>query len=229
MTEGQFWRLGHAESAARFAEWVDGEMELEQVICPISEGHRRGGKRLTNLSVALRGKRVEDFVWTWCSDCLIQDHVLELFRKSGFTGFDVRPVKAKFKRASGGEPPRLWELVVTGWAGIAPPESGIKLIDKCVACGLDRYSAWTNADKLIEPRQWDGSDFFMVWPLARYVFVTNRVVELFHDSKLSGVVVTPSTKLFFSPGVIPGLSGGRLSYWMPEERARELGEPLGIY
>lgn len=58
MTEGQFWRLGHAESAARFAEWVDGEMELEQVICPISEGHRRGGKRLTNLSVALRAREL---------------------------------------------------------------------------------------------------------------------------------------------------------------------------
>jgi hypothetical protein len=203
-------------------------MELEQVVCPINDGHQRGGKRLTNLSILLRGRGVQDFVWTWYSECLVQDRVLDLFKGSGFTGFDVKPVKARFKRASGQEPPRLWELIVMGWAGMAPPESGITLLEKCRGCGLDRYSVWTNAEKLIEPSQWDGSDFFMVWPLARYIFVTNRVVAAIRDNKVSGVVVIPSTKLVFPPGVIRGLGGGRLSYWMPGERARELGGALGI-
>lgn len=228
MAQNRFWHLAIPDSTARYAEWVNDEMDLEQVICPVNAGHRRGGKRLTDLSIALRGAGVEDFVWTWLRNCLIQDHVLDLFRRSGFTGFDVKPVKARFKRASEQQPPRLWELVTTGWAGMASAKSGIRLIEHCNACGLRRYSAWTDAKNLIDSAQWDGSDFFMVWPLSKYIFVTSRVADMIRDRGLSGIVLRPSTDLVFPPHVIPEIGGGRLSYWMPEEQARKLGGPLGI-
>jgi len=115
VSEIRFWNLHGPNSTAKLAEWAHDEMELEQVICPADDGHRRGGKRLTDLSVTLPGGAVQDFVWTWPSECLMQDHVLELFRANGFTGFQVKSVKAEFKRATDRKPPRLWEMVVTGW------------------------------------------------------------------------------------------------------------------
>ena len=219
MSEMQFWNLHGPNSTAKLAEWAHDEMELEQVICPADEGHRRGGRRLTDLSVTLPGGAVQDFVWTWYSECLLQDHVLELFRSNGFTGFEVKPVKAEFKRATDRKPPRLWEMVVTGWGGFAPPESGFRVIRHCEACGHTVYSGCTNPDKIIDASQWDGSDFFIVWPLPRYIFVTSRVVQAIRDNRLMGVVLRTPGEL-----EIDGASPGRLSYWMPEERARQLRE-----
>jgi len=228
MLQSHFLHLSSPEPTARLAEWVDNEIDTERVRCPINDGHQRGGKRLNNLSIALPGSSVDDFVWTWCSECLLTDRVLELFKASGFTGFEVKPVKARFRYANE-VPPRLWELVVTGWAGMAPAESGIKLIEDCPACGHKVYSAWTNPEKLIAHSQWDGSDFFMVWPIPNYVFVTERVAQTVRDNGLSGAVLKSPGELMFPRRVIPTLSPGRLSYSMPEQRARELGEPLGIY
>ena len=214
------------ESSSRRADWADGEVETEKIICPVSDGHQRGGKRLTDLSVTLPGNNTEDFVWTWGNECLLTDRVLELFESEGFTGFEFKPVKARYNGLKQ-TPPRLWELVVTGWAGIAPSESGIKIIESecCQSCGYLGYSGCLHSDKLIEESQWDGSDFFMVWPLPRFIFITDRVAEVIYREHITGAVIQSPMELDFSSGFGPG----RLSYWMPEARAREIGEPLGIY
>jgi len=226
MSQQKFWVMGKTmASSSRRAEWVDDEMDLEQVICPANDGHRRGGKRLTDLSVTLSGSNTQDFVWTWQSECLLTDSVLELFKAEGFTGFEIKPVKARYKKSKN-TPPRLWELVVTGWAGIAPPETGINLVEHCEPCHMRRYSTCLHLDKLIDASQWDGSDFFMVWPLVRYIFITDRVAEMIRSQRLTGAVIKPPSELEFSGS---GFGPGRLSSWMPEARARELGEPLGIY
>ena len=228
MHQPQFWHLGSGTLTSNLAEWAHDEMDIETIVCPANDGHQHPGKRLTDLSVTLPGHCVEDIVWTWYSECLLTDRVLELFRASGFTGFDVKPVKATYRRTKG-QPPRLWELVVTGWAGVAPSESGIRLIEHCPACGHRVYSAWLHPEKLVVPSQWDGSDFFMVWPLPGQVFLTDRVEQTIRAKGLSGYILERPEALVWPSSVIPHISPGRLSYHMPEERARELGEPLGIY
>jgi hypothetical protein len=229
MPEPGYWHLEGPEGTSMLAEWDrNEELRLETVICPVNEGHRRAGKRLSGLSVMLPRPGVDDFVWTWSSECLITDRVLDLFRLSGFAGFETRPVRTRCKR-QGSAAPRLWELIVTGWAGMAPPESGIELIEDCPACGHKVYSAWTDPEKLIVPSQWDGSDLFMVWPLPGHVFVSERVARVVLNYELSGVIAKPSGSLIFPHQIIPEVTPGRLSYYMPENRARELGERLGIY
>jgi hypothetical protein len=238
-----FWKLTSPETTRGLAEWDDSMKLGGPVFCPTNPGHRRAGKRLTDLSVLLTSKKTPDFVWTWQSECLIQERVLQLFREQGFTGFEVKPVRARMKvRAKEIDPcddnpglteaevskartPTLWEVVITGWAGMAPPESGIRLIESCPDCGLKGYSCFTDPSRLIDESQWDGSDFFMVWPLPRFIFVTDRVARFINDNKLRGVGLKHLTELKCE-GI---LRGGRLSYRMPEARARELGEPLGIY
>jgi len=221
-----FWHLDEPDRRSRCADWDDG-MDLEQILCPVNPGHQRGGKRTTDLKIVLLGSHVEDFVWT--NECVIQDRVLQLFRENGVTGFEAKPVKARFARSSEA-PSVLWELVVTGWAGVASPESGI-MLDKeksCPVCGCLHYTSSTDYSKLINLEQWDMSDIFMVWPLPRYIFITDRVRKLIESEGLTGCS-------FIAPKDLPhsrygsGFSPGRLSYYMPESRASELGRPLGIY
>ena len=238
-----FWELTGPESTRGLAEWDDSVKLEGPIYCSANPGHRHAGKRLTDLSVLLTSRRIPDFVWTWSSNCLIQDHVLRLFHEQGFSGYEVKPVKARMKvRAKEPDPcddnpglraevaakieiPTLWELVVTGWAGMAPPESGVRLIESCPACGLKGYSCFTDPSRLIDESQWDGSDFFIVWPLPNFIFVSARVARFIRRSRLLGAHLKQPSKLRCE-GI---LRGGRLSYRMPEPRARELGEPLGIY
>jgi hypothetical protein len=224
MAQQQFWLLTDSKSTLKLAVWAD-EMDLETVICPADEMHQHPGKRLTDLSVTLPTGFVQDFVWTWPSEGLIQERVLDLFRSEHLTGFEAIPAKARFKRRSARQPPRLWELVVTGWAGMAPADSGVHVVEHCPVCGHKTYMAPTDPGKLIRPEQWDGSDFFIVWPLPKFIFVTNRVAVLIRDHKLTGAVLKRPEDLDFSGG---GCSAGRLSYWMPEARARKLGEEAGL-
>jgi len=244
----KYWELSAPDSLRGRAEW-DGSVDLESLTCPIDPGHQRGGRRITDLGVLLTSKRITDFIWTWHWDCLIHDRVLGLFRDNGFTGFEVKPVVAHMKiRAkkrdwcddnpglrledvASVEIPKLWEVVVTGWAGIAPPESGVKLIESCPGCGYLEYQGFSDPSRLIDDMQWDGSDFFIVWPYPSFVFVTDRVAKIIRREKLTGAKLrAPETLEVYPPTIPLGRAGpGRLSYCMPEPRARELGEPLGIY
>lgn len=222
----KFWHFSSPESTRRLAEWVHDEMDLEAITCALNPGHRRGGKRLTELSVDLPGTEVHDVVWTWYSECLVQEHVLALFKKHGFTGYEVRSAEARFRTASPESSPRLWELLVTGWGGVAPPESGVRPTQSCSSCGLLEYSCFTDPSRLIDESWWDGSDFFMVWPLPRFIFVTERVKKALEGVHARGFRFVAPVDLKCGAA---GLGPGRLSHWMPEARARELGEPLGIY
>ena len=114
-TKSRFWSLCDQESTRKLAEWDHDVMSnaSEKILCPLEDGHMRGGKRTTDLSVTLPSGVVQDIVWTWYSECLVQDHVLQLFREHKLTGFDVKPVKSRFKNSSE-KPPTLWELCVTG-------------------------------------------------------------------------------------------------------------------
>lgn len=222
----KFWRLENPASEKKWAQWAQ-EMELEEIVCPLNPDHRGAGKRLSNLSVILPNPVVDDFVWTWYSECMIQESVLALVKREKFTGFEVEPIKARFANSPLSIPPPLWELVVTGWAGIAPGSSGVKLVQSCPRCGYRKYSGLTDPEKLIDESQWDGKDFFMVWPLPKFIFVHDRVAEFIRLMKLTGVRLVSLADLKKSN--YDSFSPGRLSYWMPEPRARELGEPLGIH
>jgi len=192
------------ERIYRRAEWAD-SVKLESIICPLYPGHRRAGRRLTDLTIILPSPRVGDFVWTWYSDCLITDWVLELFQRAGFTGFEVRPVTVERVKRLGKEGlediPRLWELVVTGRGGDARPESGIRVIYRCEACGLVEYSSYRNGI-LVDEDQWDGSDFFTVNGYPKFILVTERVKDLIIAHRLTNCALIPAEKLRW-PKTVP--------------------------
>ena len=233
-----YWYLRSTPDESKLAEWDDSVVLDGPITCAAHPEHQRAGKRLSDLSVAIAPK-VDDFVWTWQSDCLVQEHVVALFRKARVTGFDPRPVSAHFRRArSASNPPvvpKLQELVVTGWGGVLPPSTGVQLAseESCTCCGLLKYTGVQNTSTFADDIQWDGSDIFMIWPYPRYRFVTDRVADLIRSHELTGVVLRNASgfadDLRSRNLASPDVSPGRLSYWMPEARAKALGVPLGIY
>ena len=221
----QFWHLTCPESTSGQAQWLRGAVELESVMCSLAPDHQRAGKRLSTLAVTLPNRPVDEFVWTWYFECLIQDSVARFFESHGFTGYELQPAEAVYRHAGNRRPPVLRELLVTGWGGMAPPESGIRLLQRCPVCRHAVYSCFTAAENLIDKSSWDGSDFFMVWPLPNFIFVTDRVCQALRAARFRGFRLVPVSSLHCEGTLTPG----RLSYVMREDRARLLGESLDIF
>jgi hypothetical protein len=155
----------------------------------------------------------------------VRPWVLDRFREAQLHGFTSVP--AEVDNSAGGPALDYRELLVTGWGGVAPVASGVALDTKrsCEHCGLLVYSAPTSPERLFVPAQWDGSDFFMIWPLPRFLFASERAAAVIGSAELTGVALKELPKLVRKSAT---LSPGRLSYWMPEKLARERGQALGI-
>lgn len=169
-----------------------------------------------------------DVLFTWGGECLVQEGVLTAMEHARLTGFWIRPAKARMKKT--GEPVPIRQLHVSGWGGVAPPESGIRRVKYCAGCQSSHYSDITNPEHLIDSRNWDGSDFFKIWPLLGFVFVTERVQQIF---KVNGFKGARFLKTFPTGAVTAahGLGYGPppLRWTFPDDRAHEIGDPLGIY
>jgi len=113
--------------------------------------HLDGGRRISELALAVKhNRRDELIVWPWIGLCIIHASLLDRFWESGFTGYWTRPATLRFRD---GEVSREYrELDVTGWAGIARPESGVHVVKDCPACHWKKYSRLTGAEHLID---WD--------------------------------------------------------------------------
>jgi hypothetical protein len=172
--EPEFWWLAPTHNLSRLARWIAKDVDLESIVCPLHSEHQRAGRRRSDLSVFVSEPATEDFVWTWYSECLVGSRVEEILRTNQVTGFELRPAIVN-SDASTNDGIRLSELIVTGWGGIAPEESGIRKIADCDVCGFLRYSCFTEPQNLIKVDAWDGSDIFMVWPLPRYIFISEYI------------------------------------------------------
>ena len=202
----------------------DAVIEYQMINCSMFPGHRRDGRRVSDLSIVIPCDPPPDVIFTWMSECIVQERALRIFKEAGLTGFATRPANARLK--SNGKSVAVRELLVTGWGGIAPADSGVKEVGRCAYCGHLRYSELEEPRDLVSAKNWDGSDFFMIWPLPRFRFVTARVGEVCKESGLTGVLLERN---FPAPQISSGFSPGRLSYYMPPERAHALGDALQIY
>jgi hypothetical protein len=217
-----FWRLTCPDTQPGVN--TESRPEYEDVTCPAKEGHSRNGRRLSHPAIVLSPARaVRDFTWVWGSETLISQRVLDLFEKHRITGFQAKPVKTVYPRGIKATPPTMFELVLTGWGGVAAPAAGVTLSDWCPACGLTEYHI-ARPGLLINPATWDGSDLFMVWPLPKFIFATERLANILRQEKISGVNLIPASKVTMQTGIA---APGPLTRWMSEDRARELSKQFG--
>jgi len=164
------------------------------------------GEPKKDLSIILPSPKIGDFVWTWYSDCVVADTTLSLFRESGFTGFEPRPIiveKVKGLRRGRKEHliPPLWELLIRGKGGDAAPESGIYLYEYEEDGEIKKaYSSYRNGI-IVEESNWDGSDFFTINGYPKYILITERVKQFIIDRQLTNCTLIPSHKLEWGSGI----------------------------
>jgi hypothetical protein len=222
-TMNSFWFLEPPASLPPAKESPD--TRYEQVTCPLRDGHRRGGKRIGELSVVVHPSGVRDVVFSWSADILLSKRTLELFEEHRVTGFETKRARTSYPKNIKAPPPELFELVVVGWGGWAAPAAGVTLAESCPGCGHKVYSI-AEPSRLLDPTAWDGSDLFIVWPLPGYRFVSDRLASILRRENVSGVKLLPASALPTKRGA--HVSPSTLANHMPEARARELGQRFGI-
>lgn len=222
-----FYRLESPDASRFWAEDDPDHPNTEFFDCPLNPDHR-WHKRRRDLSFVLPSPRnMRDFVWTWHSECLIPQHVIDIFREARLTGFETTPVRVRHADPSI-VPPPMWQLRIIGWGGIAAKETGVELLEKCDVCRGLLYKSLNRGASLCPPPDWDGSELFIVWPYGA-IFATERVAEVIKVNKLRGMQLSNPATMSMSP-VLPRKMGSLgLSEYFPEPRARQIGEPLGIW
>lgn len=162
--------------------------------------------------------------------CLISDHLRRLFEAEGITGFNVQSADVRLMFPHEQHEAVYWVMCVTGWAGMAHPRSGIMPLPDPDGSGRLVYSPASDPNAIVDWTQWDGSDFFIVWPLPMLWWVSPRVSNLLYRHNIRHFKLASPSELGLdraSNGI--GFSPGRLRQYFPEDRALVLGEPLGIY
>jgi hypothetical protein len=168
--------------------------------------------------------RREWIIW-WLLGRVIHQEILKEFENERFTGFRTEPATVRFR--DGAISHEYREFIVTGWAGIARSESGVKVREDCPACHWKNYTAINDPEKLVDWSQWTGEDFFMVWPLPHFCLVTERVANWFKAKKSRRYLVCgPGNRGLLSRTT--GFTVGRLSNFMPVDLAIKYGRPLGL-
>lgn len=182
---------------------VASQNDWESVVCPKYPGHRRAGRRVTELFLDVVSGNVVDFSRTMLSDIVITDHALQVLRKAGLTGFQVEPTRIEQLPSgiSQSDLPSLWEFVVTGKGGPAHASSGIVELWRCDACGLVRHSAFEHGI-LVDESTYDRSDFFTVSEYPKYVLASERAKAVVENARLTNVRFFESSKLEWPTGVV---------------------------
>lgn len=172
---------------------------------------------------------LQDFERSWFAQyTLISPRVQSLLQEIDATGFELRDVvdmRLGFEHAP--EDRAYKQLVVLGWGGLPSEDSGVKRIDS--ELGEFCFSRCTNPSKLLDCAQWDGTDFFRIWPIG--TFITERVYSILSENHIKYVSMKAIETLDEEPmsdGVTTFI-GMPLRLLFPDDRAKEIGQPLGIY
>lgn len=218
----EYYNLNRPFSEALIAsDTVENPYEVS--LCPITAGtsRHRTIKRKQDLALQVRhSKHDELMIWTQMGEVVVHERLLTDFGNSGVSGYRLRPAMVSFR--DGQATKEYSELIVTGWAGTAPPESGIRLLEACPGCGTKKYSGADRYDKLIDWDQWSGEDLFIVWPLPKFILVSGRGAEVLQSLHVKSYSLTSMRR----PS--SGYSVGPLSNYMPDDIATKYGRLTGL-
>jgi hypothetical protein len=224
-----FFNFTYPQSERLMADFNKSFGERETFLCPISPEHDGGHRRIGPLYLEVKhNRRDELIIWAWGQGCAIHEQILDEFEREGFTGYRVEPATVSFLDGSASTEYR--EFIVTGWAGTASPESGVRLVKGCPACLRKEYSPITNFEKVIDWSQWSGEDFFVVWPMMGYRLVTGRLAQWLLTRKVKSFRLEKEFEVRKRDSIISKLNipAGRLSIYLPEDLAIRYGRPLGL-
>lgn len=174
MTPNPFYQL---QATYKRELMVDFEKESEQreyIPCPSGREHKGRLRRIGSLhNFVKHNDRNEKIIWGL--DVAVHESVIEQFEKEGFTGFRTKPAEITFQDSQTSDEYR--EFIVTGWAGVVRPESGMRVLETCTGSKWKNYGPISDFSQIIDWDQWTGEDFFFVWPLTGNRLCTERVAK----------------------------------------------------
>lgn len=204
--------------------------QIESEVCPVDAGskaeHSRYQRWVRPLRVIGPVRPLTDVEWTVYGDMLVPREIALAFQSVEFSGFKVRPVEL-FTTTETPIGREVFEVQIAGWGGHAPLESGIRVLTECPVCKRRVYTGFSDSTKLFNFDSWDGSDFFVIWPMPRYIFVTGRVREYMLKERFTGVRFEPIDKLVPSglgrlASSSSRFSPGHLRDWFDKDRVEQI-------
>src|SRR4051794_36089533 len=115
-----YFILESPRSERLLAEATDEQHEIEH--CP--NGHLKVYRRAGKLRLHVKhNQKDEKIVWKYISGCAVHESIVTEFQRHRLTGCGWRPATVQF--GDGDISDHYKELTITGWPGIARPESGI--------------------------------------------------------------------------------------------------------
>ena len=203
---------------------------MDTIPCPLNAGlpsqHAMRQRWIRPIKVIGPVQRMTDFEWSVFSDILVEEDIVAKLQTARFTGVEFQPVQLYTTT----ETPigrQLFELKVTGWGGMAHPSSGIRVRETCSFCGRTVYTECTNPENLFDIDKWDGSDFFLIWPMPRRVFITEEVATFMRRAGFTGLKMCSLDSLSKSPSLVKtGYTPGHVEDWYDGEKAAEILKSL---
>jgi hypothetical protein len=195
----------------------------ERPRCSVDPQHHGATLVSGPVNGVLTGKLVHDITWTNGFDLLLTDRARDALAKHNLTGYTLETVIVHYKSAIK-PPPELWNVLVTGWAGMVSTESGISLKTHCVGCGRKTYTWPVKNGRLVEPSRWDGSDIFRVWPLPNHKFVSRKFADAIEEEGLTGVqIIRDQDFVTHGDSLSPGPLEASMSQELAERRSKSPG------
>ncbi len=161
---------------------------------------------------------------------LISESLRQTLESINASGYTLLPAEVKLGFEHRPEDSVFWQLVVTGWGGMASADSGVHELIRETAKAKE-FSLPTNPGKLIDSQQYDGSDFFRFWPYPFKIIVKDRIKKLFDGLKIKHCSFYPLSHLreaLKMSSVTESTQALPLCLYYHPERAEALGKELGI-
>ncbi len=193
MRHEMFYEL---EAGGSWNSWAEIKQARDKIPLPANPEYTFGTRILWAKIPRVAAKY--EIIPCYHAEFLLPWRSIEILRREGFTGFEVEKVgevKWKWKkRSDSSPPPELWRLLVTGWGGFPGEKSNLKL----TIISTDRFkleSKYFRPEYLVDLDQWDGSDFFRVWGIGRYIFISRRLRDFLVRNKWKKIICHPISKL----------------------------------
>jgi hypothetical protein len=211
----KFYVLTPGSEERKWAERID-PWKQTPVICPLNPDHKRGRLRSGDAVFKVPGGSIDDdIIWSWESDCIVSERVVELLTQKNTTGVSFRRTMCLNLRRRF-LPLQYWILEPSGWGGYAQGGDEELEVEYCKACELTIYRFPKNLTKSFAANQWDGSDIFRIWPVG-LTCVMPKVAQLLSDFAIASVQ-DPAAIRFPKDAIV----GGRLTDYLTLEKACEV-------
>lgn len=201
------------------------DMSFETEPCKADPKHARHQRRSRPLRVIAPVRPRSDFQWTHYNDCIVSARVKAVMVESAISGVAFREVETFTTAGDRFATHELYELVVTGWGGMAPASSGVTVIEECPFCRRRVFSRFTDPGRMFDLERWDGTDIFLIWPLPKFIFAMGSVRDLLARNGFSGVGICPITTVPMHP-LITTLTPGSIADWFDGARVQELSRAV---